>query len=105
MAGRARTVDTGKTNGRRRLRQHRPAGESDPYRREKQLRGARSLAEHRIRRTRDTATQVLAAVDYVRSAIRKYHPGGLAQPGIDALMSVGDQIYRTGTPRDRQNRR
>ncbi len=105
MAGRARTVDTGKTDGRRRLRQHRPAGEADPHRREKQRRGARARAEQRISRSRDPVTQLLAAVDYVRSALSKYRPGGLLQPVLDALLATGDEIYRTGDARDRQNRR
>lgn len=105
VAGRSRTYDTGKTVGRRRQRQHLPAGAAEAHRRDKQLRGARSLAEHRIARTRDAATQLLAAVDYVRSACSKYRAGGLVQPAIDVLMSVGDEIYRNGAARDRPKTR
>ncbi|GAB2763216.1 hypothetical protein GCM10027174_44880 [Salinifilum aidingensis] len=105
MAGRSRTVDTGRTDGRRRLRQHRPAGEAEPYRREKALRGARAQVDHRIRQERDPLRQLDAARDYVRSATRKYQPGGDLAPVIEALLTAGDAIYRNGTPRDRQNRR
>lgn len=102
MGGRARTYDTGKTDGRRRLRQHRPAGEAEAHRREKDHRGARALAQQRIDRSPDAVTALLAAANYVRSAASKYRAGGLIQPGIDALLRVGDEIFRTGTPRTRR---
>lgn len=104
MAGRGRTYDTGKTVGRRRQRQHLPAGAAETHRRDKQRRGARALAEHRLSRSREPVTQLLAAVDYVRSAASKYRPGGLLQPAIDALLNVGDEIYRNGTARPKTRR-
>lgn len=105
MGGRARTYDTGTTRGTRRQRKHLPAGTAETHRRDKDHRGARALAQQRIDRSPDPVTALLAAVNYVRSAASKYRPGGLVQPGIDAVMAVGDEIYRTGTPRTRTSRR
>lgn len=101
MAGRNRTVDTGKTVGRRRQRQHLPAGAAEQHTREKAHRGARARVDQRIGRTRDPLAQLDAARDYVRSAASKYRPTELST-AIQALLDAGDQIYRTGQPRSRR---
>lgn len=105
MGGRARTYDTGQTRGTRRQRKHLPAGAAEQARRDKDHRGARALAQQRIDRSPDAVTALLAAANYVRSAASKYRAGGLIQPGIDALLRVGDEIYRNGAPRTRHSRR
>ncbi|MHA6801771.1 hypothetical protein [Bounagaea algeriensis] len=101
MAGRSRTVDTGRTDGRRRLRQHRPAGEAAAARRSKEHQGARAQVEHRLGRTRDPLRQLDAARDYLRSAAQKYQPDGHLAGAIEALLAAGDELYRTGIPKRR----
>ena len=108
MAGRSRTVDTGRNANGRRVRQHRPAGETEAARREKHRRGARAQVEQRVGRTRDPLRQLDAARDYVRSAAQKYHPesgsGGQLDAAVQALLAAGDELYRTGTPKPTKRR-
>lgn len=101
MAGRTRTVDTGRTRGTRRERTHRPAGESETYRREKEHRGGRAQVRQRLDRIRDPAARLDAARDYVRSALRKYDSPAATAAAVDALLAAGDELYRTGTPKRR----
>lgn len=104
MAGRSRTVDTGRTRGNRRARQHRPAGETESAHRDRVHRGARALVNQRIDRARDPLRQLDIARDYVRSAAQKYQVRGETAPAIEALLAAGDELYRTGSPKSRTRR-
>lgn len=108
MAGHHRTVATGKARrtgsgfGRvRKVRQHLPPGEADTSRRRKLRASARAIANQRITTTRDPLVQLDAARDYVRSAAAKYAHDAAIQQAVDALLAIGDQIYRDGTYRRR----
>lgn len=107
MAGHSRTVDTGRARrtprGKsRRVRQHLPPGEADQAHRDKHRRGARAVAEHRMRRTSDPLAQLDAAREYVRSAAAKYRPAGHTTEAVEALLAAGDRIYQHGVPRRKQ---
>lgn len=104
MAGHGRSVDTGTTqrgtSGKtRRARRHLPAGEAAAARRTKAHSGARSLANDRVRRAKTPEEQLIAAHDYVRSAMAKYTPGSHTGPAVEALLAAGDRIYQHGSPR------
>jgi hypothetical protein len=114
MAGHSRSVDTGKArrtaNGKtRKVREHLPPGEAETARRDKQHRGARTVAADRIARTRDPLRQLDIAREYLRSAAAKYQPNpGDLDIAVKALLAVGDRIFQTGQPQTaaaRQTRR
>ncbi|MFC4000909.1 hypothetical protein ACFS2C_28085 [Prauserella oleivorans] len=108
MAGHHRTVATGKARrtgsgfGRvRQIREHLPPGEAATNRRRKLRAAARAIANQRINVARDPLVQLEAARDYVRSAAAKYQHDTALQQAVDALLAIGDQIYRDGTQRRR----
>lgn len=103
MAGHARTVDTGKArrapSGKvRKVRRHVPPGEAETAKRQKQHRGARTVALNRISRTTDPLRQLDIAREYVRSAAAKYQPDGQVTTAVQALLAAGDRIYQSGQP-------
>lgn len=104
MAGHNRTVDTGRTRrssgGKaRRVREHRPAGESDGARRDKERRGARRIADDRVRKATSPTARLDAARDYLRSAAAKYHAQAELDSAVAVLLDAGDRIYTTGKRR------
>ncbi|RBM18084.1 hypothetical protein DI005_20025 [Prauserella sp. PE36] len=83
------------------MRQHLPAGEAEQNARRKARDGAKAVAYQRIRRTSDPMQQLDAARDYVRSAAAKYSHGPALNRLVNAMLEIGDEIFRDGTRRRR----
>ncbi len=125
VAGHGRTTATGKArrtpSGRtRKVREHLPDGQSAAAKRAKQHQGARRVTADRLRKAKRLITRENIARSYIGSARAKFSDPDTAefdrlhQAYIDAMVALGDHIFRHGpeltasarkTRRDAKNRR